>query len=386
MLYAIGEIIVFLLLAALIGLLLGWLLRGFSLRRKIESQYEREVSNRQARISTLEEELRECRERSESIESEVANRVGELNSHRDLITTLEARLAEAESAASDLSGRIEGLTSEVQTRDDTIAALEARGVTGDASDDEMAAMLATARSDLAAKEAEIGALQTRLDDVTSKLSSARDGTDEITKALRGELASRDAELATANASLEAQTARIAELEAEGSDDGDAARIIGELRAELDARNDTITTLEATARTQEDVETELDQLRADIQARDAQLADLAAADVAETPAAPADDKAAAAEAARGKVAEIAARTAGDEPAPDDDLQRIKGIGPKISGLLRGMGITSFRQIARFTEDDIELVAEALESFPDRMRRDNWMQGAAELHREKYGSDA
>jgi len=93
----------------------------------------------------------------------------------------------------------------------------------------------------------------------------------------------------------------------------------------------------------------------------------------------------AEEARGRVAEIASRTAGDGDIPHDDLVRIHGVGPKIAELLVSLGITSFRQVARFTSDDVAVVNEALEVFPGRIERDDWMSSARELHREVYGTE-
>jgi predicted flap endonuclease-1-like 5' DNA nuclease len=90
-------------------------------------------------------------------------------------------------------------------------------------------------------------------------------------------------------------------------------------------------------------------------------------------------------ARDRVAEIAARTAGGLTPPHDDLVRIHGVGPKIARLLTAMGITSFRQVARLTAADVVTVNEALEIFPGRIERDDWMSSARELHREVYGSD-
>ena len=87
-----------------------------------------------------------------------------------------------------------------------------------------------------------------------------------------------------------------------------------------------------------------------------------------------------------MAEIARRTAGEGPVSDDDLKRVKGIGPKIEGILKGLGITSFQQIARFEQDDIAYVSAALDAFPGRIERDDWMGKAAALHREKYGENA
>jgi NADH-quinone oxidoreductase subunit E len=83
-----------------------------------------------------------------------------------------------------------------------------------------------------------------------------------------------------------------------------------------------------------------------------------------------------------MAAIAERTRGGAPPVDDDLKLIRGIGPKIEGLLKAMGVTSFRQVASFDSGDVATVAAALESFPDRIVRDDWMTGAAEQHRLKY----
>ena len=91
------------------------------------------------------------------------------------------------------------------------------------------------------------------------------------------------------------------------------------------------------------------------------------------------------AAVSMVSAIAARTAGSEPAPKDDLQEIFGIGPVISKMLYKMKVTSFRQVARFTPQDIATVEKALEFFPDRIVRDDWMSSARELNIEKYGFD-
>ncbi len=98
-------------------------------------------------------------------------------------------------------------------------------------------------------------------------------------------------------------------------------------------------------------------------------------------APAEDRAA----ARSRVSEIASRTGGDGDVPHDDLVRIHGVGPKIAKLLESMGITSFRQVARFTPADVDVVNDALEVFPGRIERDDWMSSARELHREVYGTE-
>lgn len=67
---------------------------------------------------------------------------------------------------------------------------------------------------------------------------------------------------------------------------------------------------------------------------------------------------------------------------DNLTDINGIGPEISKKLNGIGIYNFRQISRLTVKDLETIDEALEAFPGRGIRDNWIGQATQLFRNKY----
>ena len=91
------------------------------------------------------------------------------------------------------------------------------------------------------------------------------------------------------------------------------------------------------------------------------------------------------AAPGDVAEIAARTTGAGPGSNDDLTVVHGIGPAIEKTLKGLGITSLRQIARLTPAEVATLTAALGAFPGRIERDGWVGSAAAEHRKKYGSD-
>lgn len=62
---------------------------------------------------------------------------------------------------------------------------------------------------------------------------------------------------------------------------------------------------------------------------------------------------------------------------DDLERIKGIGPFTVRKLNALGIYTFRQLASFTNEDIELVNDAIEFFPGRIRRDDWVGQARQI---------
>ena len=62
---------------------------------------------------------------------------------------------------------------------------------------------------------------------------------------------------------------------------------------------------------------------------------------------------------------------------DDLKRIKGIGPFIEKKLNALSIFTFRQIANFTGEDEETVTDAIEFFPGRIGRDEWVPQAKGL---------
>ena len=64
---------------------------------------------------------------------------------------------------------------------------------------------------------------------------------------------------------------------------------------------------------------------------------------------------------------------------DDLTNISGIGKWINKKLNALGIFTYKQISKFTEDDIDEVTEAIEYFPERIERDEWIIQAEELVR-------
>jgi predicted flap endonuclease-1-like 5' DNA nuclease len=55
---------------------------------------------------------------------------------------------------------------------------------------------------------------------------------------------------------------------------------------------------------------------------------------------------------------------------DDLTRIKGLGPKLAEQLRGLGVTSFAQIAGWDDAEIDRIDGQLGRFQGRIRRDDW----------------
>jgi uncharacterized protein YoxC len=72
------------------------------------------------------------------------------------------------------------------------------------------------------------------------------------------------------------------------------------------------------------------------------------------------------------------TAEDSP---DDLKQIKGVGPAIEKTLQDLGFLRFQQIAEMTEYDIDRVARPLKGFRSRIYREDWIGQARMLQLQK-----
>lgn len=62
---------------------------------------------------------------------------------------------------------------------------------------------------------------------------------------------------------------------------------------------------------------------------------------------------------------------------DDLKKIKGVGPKLEGVLNDMGIYTFEQVSKMGDREYDLVDSMLTAFQGRGKRDEWHVQAAEL---------
>jgi predicted flap endonuclease-1-like 5' DNA nuclease len=66
-----------------------------------------------------------------------------------------------------------------------------------------------------------------------------------------------------------------------------------------------------------------------------------------------------------------------PSDKDDLKRIKGVGPFIEQKLNEIGIYTFDQISKFSQEDMQTVTELISFFPGRIERDDWKGQATVL---------
>lgn len=68
-----------------------------------------------------------------------------------------------------------------------------------------------------------------------------------------------------------------------------------------------------------------------------------------------------------------------PEAADDFLRIKGVGPKLAGMLRARGFVRFEQLAHLTPEEIDMIDQQLGPFAGRIRRDRIVEQAGYLAR-------
>lgn len=59
---------------------------------------------------------------------------------------------------------------------------------------------------------------------------------------------------------------------------------------------------------------------------------------------------------------------------DDLRKIKGVGPKLVTMLGEQGVTTFAQIAAWSDQDVARIDATLGRFAGRIERDQWVEQA------------
>jgi predicted flap endonuclease-1-like 5' DNA nuclease len=95
--------------------------------------------------------------------------------------------------------------------------------------------------------------------------------------------------------------------------------------------------------------------------------------AEKPAAPETEAPAAPAPSGDGLARLSAARDGGP----DDLKKIKGVGPKLEGVLHEMGFYHFDQIASWSVDDVAWADQNLVGFKGRVSRDDWVGQAKAL---------
>lgn len=71
-------------------------------------------------------------------------------------------------------------------------------------------------------------------------------------------------------------------------------------------------------------------------------------------------------------DVVEEAAAAAPVGGDDLAQIKGVGPKLVVLLGQIGVSSFAQIAAWSDADVAEVDAKLGTFAGRIERDSWVE--------------
>ena len=80
--------------------------------------------------------------------------------------------------------------------------------------------------------------------------------------------------------------------------------------------------------------------------------------------------------KAKAADAAPQMFTSRPSQVDDLKLISGVGPKLEGVLHGLGVYQFGQVASWKKKDIKWVDDRLQ-FKGRIERDEWIKQAKKL---------
>ncbi|MFK8057381.1 MAG: hypothetical protein AB8F78_14750 [Saprospiraceae bacterium] len=82
-------------------------------------------------------------------------------------------------------------------------------------------------------------------------------------------------------------------------------------------------------------------------------------------------------AKANTKELLTRLGKAAKGAKDDLKVIKGVGPKLEGILNGLGILTYEQVGKMKVRDYDLVDSLLTTFKGRGKRDEWSKQAKKL---------
>jgi hypothetical protein len=384
----IGQMVLCLLVAAAIGVAVGWLLRHRSalLHEHHVTDLERELRVKGQALDTAVYDLKVKTSSLMALESKVSSLESlgrsaqeELSSRQDRIEALQQELkatqARTLSARSEFQTQLERLAEQ----ETTLAAYANEVRQADAA-------RSKALQDLAVKEQEILALHQRLIDATSRLGELDD------------LRARVADLEPAQGRVHWLEVQLSEKEAYHR------RLVHGLQEELAARDRRLAEEAEHAKLLEEREhhiATLERRLAELHALQAELAGQAKImgdqeeEITRLRKRLGEVRAALRE--RGDGSPILARPNGPAnqlslhmPPPKstpgsrkDDLKKIHGISPAIERALNKLGMFTYVQIARWKAGDIARIAKKLDTLPGRIKPDHWVAGAKKQHRDKYG---
>ncbi len=404
-----------LLLAAAIGLMMGWLLRSFATSEKRQqlSEIAGRLRGREHELDTLNHELKVRTSAVQMLEgkmitSEAALKdlTADLASKVEELTTLQADVAEkgvrlhaVQRERDTLRREVEEIEATLQEKAAGFADMQTQMENAEdvlISRDQEIATLKTWVEQLAPKDAEIARLRGRIEELEPYVQRSRQlEREQEQDGIRAasQLQAKEQELAAHQSRLKQRDEELSLLRTRSQED------LTRVEQTLQQRDTEIERLRATVeelnRYREEVEKKDIALREaeerrvmDISEREEEIGALRKRLVeyraAQRVGAPSKSTPPAESIAHS--ASATGRHAGKvRPHQKDDLKQIHGIGPVMERVLNRMGMFTFRQIAEWKDQDVEHMASELNTFPDRIRHDNWIAGAKEQHFIKYGEE-
>ena len=404
-----------LLVATTIGLMMGWLLRSFATSEKRQqlSEIAGRLRGREHELDTLNHELKVRTSAVQMLEgkmitSEAALKdlTADLAAKVEQLTALQAEVAEQGIRLHAVQRERDTLRREVEEAETALNAKAAGFADMQAqmenaedvliSRDQEIATLKTWVEQLEPKDAEIAHLRSRIGELEPFVERSRrlerEQEQERTRAA-ATLHSKEQELAAERLRLQETETELGRLRNQTQED------LTRFEATLHDRDAQIQRLRATVE-------ELNMFRGEVEKKDIALREaeerrvmdvsereeeigalrkrLVEYRAAQRPGTPPKSTGSAESIAHSAPA--TGRHGGKvRPHQKDDLKQIHGIGPVMERVLNRMGMFTFRQIAEWNERDVEHMASELNTFPDRIRHDNWVAGAKEQHFLKYGEE-
>lgn len=353
MIYLIGQIAIALLITAGLSGLAGWLFRDLKTKqedRRREERWRLRLRQSEARVGNFKNLLAEANQTTDLLRNE-------LDQTRRAPRVSDERFA-AETAT------VEALQEELARRDQKIEMLQLQVTQAKSA-------TASEWQSIKAMKSELAERQRRFEAGAKRQSAERSADEQSRKTLA-------AQLAVLKERYDQQSVEIGTLKR------DTSVRLGALSGEVQDREEKLARRDATiARLTEMLELVSDPPEGPVDDPPEELREVAESSRAVAEEAASEVAVSAADASAADVSEALEPIPEPEPeeSEDDDLQKIRGIGPVLQRKLAAVGVTSYRQIAAWGDDDIARIATELGAFPGRIQRDRWVESAAALLAEK-----
>ena len=403
-----------LLVAATIGLMMGWLLRSFATSEKRQqlSEIATRLRGREHELDTLNHELKVRTSAVQMLEgkmitseaalkdltADLATKVEQLSALQTELREKGVHLHAAERERDTLRREVEAAENKFKAQQAGFAEMQSQMENAEdvlVSRDQEIATLKTWVEQLAPKDAEIARLRAR----TEELEPFQERTRRLERELEQDRTRASATIQAKDQELSRHQTHIGEVESE------LARLRAQNQEDLTRFTETLQQRDQDIQRLRTTVEELEVFRGEVEKKEIQLREAEERRVMDVSEREEEIGALRKRLVEYRVAQRhqaqAKSTHQAEPAPQnpsgsrsggksrpsqkDDLKQIHGIGPVMERVLNRMGMFTFRQIAEWKDQDVEHMASELNTFPDRIRHDNWIAGAKEQHFLKYGEE-